>query len=209
MSTPVLLVCAYSAVLIAVGYGFDRMARRVAVKSQRWRTGSFRYHEDHDAWTCVQEQWLWPTSYDPEQRVIRYRGKPSVCNACPVKSTCTESRHGREVTREIDPWPHSEAGRFHRGVACCIASLAVLLPAAMLLSGPHLREVALLVATIVAAAFLWVPLARHLWNTPSGFPEHIAQKTLYEEAPTDRFTTPWGSFGGNAPSDPGPDREPS
>lgn len=209
MSTPVLLVCAYSAVLIAVGYGFDRMARRVAVKSQRWRTGSFRYHEDHDAWTCVQEQWLWPTSYDPEQRVIRYRGKPSVCNACPVKSTCTESHHGREVTREIDPWPHSEAGRFHRGIACCIASLAVLLPAAMLLSGPHLREVALLVATIVTAAFLWVPLARHLWNTPSGFPERIAQKTLYEEAPTDRYTTPWGSFGGNAPSEPGTDREPS
>lgn len=202
MSTPALLVCGYSAVLIALSYGFDRMARRVAVKSQRWRTGSFSYHEDHDAWTCVQEEWLWPTSYDPEQRIIRYRGKPAVCNACPVKSACTESHHGREVTREIDPWPHSEAGRFHRGIACCIASLAVLLPAGMLLSGPTLRESALLAFTIVVAAVLWVPLARHLWHTPSGFPEHIAQKSLYEEAPTDRFTTLWGSFGGNAPPNP-------
>lgn len=204
MGASVYLVCGYAAALIAIAYLFDRMARRVAVKSQRWRTGSFRYHEDHDAWTCVQDQWLWPTSYDPEQRIIRYRGKPSVCNACPVKSTCTDSGHGREVTREIDPWPHSESGRFHRGIACCIGSLAVLLPGAMLLSGPNPVELALLVLTIVVAAALWVPLARHLWNTPSGFPEHIAQTPLYEDAPADKFTTLWGSFAA-APKH-GPDR---
>jgi hypothetical protein len=206
MTSNVLLVCGYAAVLIAVGYGFDAMARRVAVKAQRWRTGSFRYHEDHDAWTCAQDQWLWPKSYDPEQRIVRYRGKPSVCNACPVKSTCTGSHHGREVTREIDPWPHSEAGRFHRGIACCIASLAVLLPLAMLVSGPSLEDVALLVCTAVVATALWVPLARHLWKTPSGFPEHIAQKSLYEEAPADRFTTVWGSF---EPADSAKAKEPS
>ena len=49
---------------------------------------------------------------------MRYRAKPSVCNTCPVKSTCTTSDHGREISREIDPWPHSEAGQFHRGIAC-------------------------------------------------------------------------------------------
>lgn len=194
MSTNAILVCCYSAVLIAVAYAFDRMARRVAVRSQRWRTGSFTYHKDHDAWTCVQDQWLWPTSYDPQQRVTRYRGKPSVCNACPVKSTCTASAHGREVTREIDPWPHSEAGRFHRGIACCIASLAVVLPAGMLLSRPPLASLMLLVLTILAAAACWVPLARHLWNTPSGFPEHIPQTSVYSEPASDRFTTLWGSF---------------
>lgn len=209
MSTAVVLVCCYSAVLLGVAYAFDRMARRVAVKSQRWRTGSFRYHADHDAWTCVQDQWLWPASYDPEQRVIRYRGKPSVCNACPVKSTCTGSHHGREVTREIDPWPHSEAGRFHRGIACCIASLAVLLPAGMLVWRPNLVELALLGCTIAVAALLWLPLARHLWSTPSGFPEHIPQQTLYEEVPTDRFTTLWGSFGGRAPADASEEKRPS
>jgi len=211
MSTSVLLVCGYSAVLVVVAYAFDWMARRVAVKSRRWRTGSFQYHPDHDAWTCVQDQWLWPTSYDPEQRIIRYRGKPSVCNACPVKSTCTDSGHGREVTREIDPWPHSEAGRFHRGIACCVASLAVLLPAAMLgcqlVSRPDVADIALLSVIVGVGAAFWVPLGRHLWKTPSGFPEHIAQEALYqealhEEAPSDRYTTLWGSFSDSVPSHP-------
>ena len=161
VSTDVLLVCGYSVFLLAVAYGFDVMARRVAVRARQWRTGSFRYHADHDAWICPQDQWLWPTSYDPEQRIVRYRGKPAVCNACPVKSGCTTSPHGREVTREIDPWPHSEAGRFHRGIACLVALIG--------------------------------PLARHLWRTPSGFPEHIPQQAVYEEPPRDRFATRWGS----------------
>ena len=30
-----------------------------------------------------------------------------------------------EVSRQVDPWPHSEAGRFHRGIACAIAGLAI------------------------------------------------------------------------------------
>ena len=78
---------------------------------------------DHDAWVCPQDHWLWPTSFDPKHRVMRYRALPVVCNSCPVKSTCTTSDHGREISREIDPWPHSDAGRFHRGIACCVAGL--------------------------------------------------------------------------------------
>ena len=192
MSTNVSLVCGYSGFLLAVAYGFDVMARRVSVRAQRWRTGSFRYHADHDAWVCPQDQWLWPTAYDPEQRVVRYRAKPSVCNACPVKHSCTTSPHGRELTREIDPWPHSEAGRFHRGIACWIALFAVFLPTGMLFSGPSSTDLAALLATIALVVVASVPLVRHLWRTPSGFPEHIPQQTLYAE-PRDRFATRWGS----------------
>jgi hypothetical protein len=194
MSINVLLVCGYTALLLLVAYGFDRMAKRTAVRAQRWRTGSFRYHEDHDAWTCPEDQWLWPTSFDPEQRVVRYRAKPSVCNSCPVKDTCTTSHYGREVTREIDPWPYSEAGRFHRGIACTIAALAVVLPAAMLLSRPSWVDLLALLGAIGVGIAAGIPLARHLWKTPSGFPEHIPQVSVYEESSTDRFSTTWGSF---------------
>ncbi len=76
------------------------------------------------------DQWLWPTSFDPNNRVMRYRAKPTVCNSCPVKADCTTSQHGREVSRQVDPWPFSEAGRFHRGIACAIASLAFIMPLA-------------------------------------------------------------------------------
>lgn len=193
LSTDVLLVCGYSVFLLAVAYGFDVMARRVAVRARQWRTGSFRYHRDHDAWICPQDQWLWPTSYDPEQRIVRYRGRPAVCNACPVKSGCTTSPHGREVTREIDPWPHSEAGRFHRGIACLVALIGVFLPLGMLVSRPGPTDLLVLLATIAVAALASVPLARHLWRTPSGFPEHIPQQAVYEEPPRDRFATRWGS----------------
>ena len=193
MSTNVILVCCYSGFLLAVGYGFDLMARRVSLRAQRWRTGSFTYHPDHDAWICEENQWLWPTSYDPEQRIIRYRAKPSVCNACPVKHSCTTSPHGREVTREIDPWPYSEAGRFHRGIACCVALFGVLLPLGMLFSKPTMLDLLALLLTILLVGLACVPLARHLWRTPSGFPEHIPQLTVYEEPPVDRFATRWGS----------------
>ena len=37
--TNVILVCGYSGFLLAVAYGFDVMARRVAVRAQRWRSG--------------------------------------------------------------------------------------------------------------------------------------------------------------------------
>lgn len=193
VSTNVALVCGYSAFLLAVAYGFDVMARRVAGRAREWRTGAFRYHPDHDAWVCPQDQWLWPTAYDPEQRIVRYRGKPAVCNACPVKAECTTSPHGREVTREIDPWPHSEAGRFHRGIACLVAVIGIFLPLAMLLSGPGPTDLLVLLVTVAVVGLASVPLARHLWRTPSGFPDHIPQQAVYEEAPRDRFATRWGS----------------
>ena len=107
----------HALVLIAIAWCFDEMARRVSRRAARWRTGGFVYHPDHDAWVCPQDHWLWPTSFDPQHRVMRYRASPVVCNSCPVKSDCTTSEHGRELSREVDPWPYSDSGRFHRGIA--------------------------------------------------------------------------------------------
>lgn len=189
------LVVGYSAFLVLVAYGFDLLARRVARRSQAWRTGSFTYHPDHDAWVCPEDQWLWPTTFDPEQRTMRYRAKPSVCNGCPVKQDCTTSAHGREVVREVDPWPHSEAGRFHRGLACVIALLALLLPLGMLLGSRDAVDVLVLAVTAVAVVVCGIPLASHLWNAPAGFPEHVPHGVgvpTEVDAFVDRYSTRWG-----------------
>jgi hypothetical protein len=120
-------------------------------------------------------------------------GQADSLNACPVKDDCTTSPHGREVIREIDPWPHSEAGRFHRGIACWVAVIGIFLPLGMLLSRPDPVDLLALLGTTALIGLASLPLARHMWNTPSGFPEHIPQQALYEEPPKDRFATRWGS----------------
>jgi hypothetical protein len=190
------LVAGYALALVATAWGVDVMARRVSQRAAQWRSGQFRYHADHDAWVCPQDQWLWPSSFDPKHRVLRYRAKPSVCNSCPVKSTCTTSEHGREISREIDPWPHSEAGRFHRGIACCVAALGVVMPLVMLarLHSPADLLVLIGVITVVLAASL--PLAGHLWRTPSNAPEHLPHRTGMEDQvalAVDRYSTRWGA----------------
>lgn len=193
----VLLVAGYALLLLATAWGFDAMARRVSVRATAWRTGRFRYHADHDAWVCPQDQWLWPTSFDPEHRVMRYRAAPSVCNACPVKSSCTASSHGREISRVVDPWPHSEAGRFHRGIACFVAALGVLMPLALLIGRHSLLDVAVLGTTAMVVGLGSVPLARHLWNTPVEAPAHLPHRTALEDqaaAAIDRYSK-WGRRG--------------
>src|SRR6266508_5253433 len=92
--------------------------------SERWRTRGFTYRHHLDVWECTQGQQLWPKEVDHELRVIRYRAKAPVCNACPIKSDCTDADDGRELTVALDPWPHSEAGRFHRGISLVLVVLA-------------------------------------------------------------------------------------
>lgn len=189
------LVAGYALVLVAIAWGFDVMARRVSQHAARWRTGEFVYHADHDAWVCPQDQWMWPTSFDPENRVMRYRASPAVCNSCPVKSSCTTSDHGREISREIDRWPHSEAGRFHRGIACFVAALGVVMPLGMLIGSHSVSDVLVLGAAAAIVVLLGLPLARHLWNTPSNAPLHIAHRSGLEDqaaAAINRYSTRWG-----------------
>ena len=90
------LAAAYGLVLLGVGFGIDALARRATATVEGRGRGGFVYHADHDAWLCPEDQWLWPQSYDPDNRVMRYRGIPSVCNSCPVKHTCTSSHSTNE-----------------------------------------------------------------------------------------------------------------
>lgn len=193
-AVPVWLAAGYALLLAVIAWGFDAMAKRVSQHASAWRTGRFVYHEDHDAWQCPQDQLLWPTSFDPQNRVMRYRASPSACNNCPVKATCTTSDHGREMSREVDPWPHSEAGRFHRGIACFIAALGAVMPLVALVGSHQPADVAVAAAASVLVAVAGVPLARHLLATPSNAPEHIAHRSGVEDevaAAIDRYSTRW------------------
>ncbi|GAA6525054.1 hypothetical protein [Intrasporangium sp. DVR] len=209
-SVTVLLVSGYSAVLLVVAWLFDRMGARSAERSARWRTGNFIYHEDQDAWKCHQDQWLWPASFDPDKRVIRYEGQHAICGRCPVKDDCSPTPGPRELTRQLDPWPHSEAGRFHRGLSLVVAAVAVFMPTAMLLGAHGPGDVIVLVTTVLVGLIAGAPLAQHLWRTPSNFPEHLRQDAssdapgLPELAPEtagaakidqilDRYQTRWAS----------------
>jgi hypothetical protein len=194
-ATSVWLVAGYALFLVALAWGFDAMARRASRHATRWRTGGFVYRPDHDAWVCPQHQWLWPTSFDPEHRVMRYRARPVVCNSCPVKDTCTTSDHGREISREIDPWPYSDAGRFHRGIACLVGTLGVVMPLAMLVGQHTPADVVILGGAGVFVVIAGLPLARHLWNTPSNVPEHLPHRSALEDqraATISRYSARWG-----------------
>lgn len=178
------LAAGYGVVLLLVAYGIDRFARRAQAAHQKQQDPGFTYHEDHDAWLCPEDQWLWPQSFDPDNRVMRYRGSPTICNACPVKDTCTTSDGGREMKRMIDVWPASESAKFHRGIACAVTVLAVAWPltTAFAVDGWAGQLLLLGVALLVALGSL--PLWAHLRRTPA-VPQGVRFKTL-DESEADR-----------------------
>jgi hypothetical protein len=161
------LSAGYGVVLLLVAYAIDVMARRASRKVEATSAGGFVYHEDHDAWVCPEDQWLWPQSFDPDNRVMRYRGSPSVCNSCPVKATCTTSHDGREVRRPVDSWPASETARFHRGIACSVTVLAVAWPVASAFTRGAWSETAVLLGVGLAVAVAALPLWSHLRRSPA------------------------------------------
>ena len=169
---------AYCVLLTGLGHVIDAMARRAAASAEGGASFGFVYHPDHDAWQCPEDQWLWPTSFDPDHRVMRYRGRPTVCNACPVKDECTPSVSGREVQRAVDPWPASEAARFHRGIACAIVLMGLVWPLATLATSPGSAEVLVLVTAVAVALLASLPLWSHLRRTAVVLPDQLATAHL-------------------------------
>lgn len=199
------MVAAYALFMLGVAWGIDKLGRRSAERSASWRTGNFVYHEDHDAWQCHEDQWLWPASFDPDKRVIRYVGQHAVCGRCPVKEACSPTPGPREITKQLDPWPFSEAGRFQRGIALLVAVIGIFLPLAMLIAAHEVLDLVVLGTTVVVVGAAGVyPLARHLWNSPANFPEHLPAEGMADTAASqpqqpsaeeliDRYSTRWSS----------------
>lgn len=174
------LAAGYCLALVGLAYGIDGLARRAASVAEGGAAGGFTYHEDHDAWQCPEDQWLWPRSFDPDNRVMRYRASPTVCNACPVKSTCTSSMSGREMVRAVDSWPASEAARFHRGIACAVVVLGLIWPLATIASSPARTEVLVLAAAMLLAVLASLPLWSHLRRSTLFLPEGMTHRSLDE-----------------------------
>ena len=61
----------------------------------------FVYDSDLDTYTCPEGHPLrrWKAKYTEE--VVVYRAEPTTCNACPVKTACTDSDSGRQVRRSF------------------------------------------------------------------------------------------------------------
>ena len=170
MSPEVLLAAGYAGLLACSAFALEWLSLHTHRRSLRYRTAGFAYDEAHDFWLCPEGEQLWPHELDRERRLVRYRARPQVCNACTAKARCTDSDRGREVVRPIDPWPHSEAGRFHRVIAVLLVALGVLILVAELARNHEPPEAALLLGLLVPVSLAAHWLLRDLRLHPAGFP---------------------------------------
>ena len=170
LDTEVLLAGGYTLLMLAMGLGLDWLARVTHNRSRAHRTAGFAYHPEHDHWICPEGEHLWPHEYDHERRLVRYRAKAHVCNGCPVKERCTDSDRGREIVRALDPWPHSEAGRFHRGLALVPVVLAALILVVTAVRHPVAEDLAALAALAGLTALTAWRLSGDFRATPANFP---------------------------------------
>ncbi len=149
MSGETILAAGYAALLIAAAFVLEWLSAHTHRRALRFRTAGFTYDGTRDFWQCPEGEQLWPHEFDHEQRLIRYRAKPQICNACRRKHACTDSDRGREIVRAMDPWPHSEAGRFHRVIALLLVGLGLLILLAEVARHHRPGEAGLLLAVFV------------------------------------------------------------
>src|SRR4051794_37803165 len=178
MSPEALLAAGYAAALIAGAFVLEWLSAHTHRRALRYRTAGFDYDDTHDHWTCPEGQHLWPHEFDHERRLVRYRAKAHVCNGCPLKGACTDSDRGREIVRPLDPWPHSEAGRFHRVIALLLVALAALIVLAEGARHHRPREAALLLSLLAVSALAARWLLRDLRRHPANFPAPSAAHGL-------------------------------
>lgn len=157
-----LVLGGYALFLLAAAATLDLLARHSHRRTERYRTAGFHYHGHLDAWECPEGEHLWPHKLDRERRLVRYRARPQVCNACPRKAACTDSDEGREVVRFLDDWPRLEAGRFHRGLALTLIVLAGLMAGAALIRHHDPAELLTLGVILCAITAVGGRLARPL-----------------------------------------------
>lgn len=185
MSPETLIFAGYAGFLLLAAVVLEWLSAHTHRRALRYRTAGFTYHEQHDHWQCPEGEHLWPHEFDHERRLVRYRAKAHICNGCPRKEACTDSDRGREIVRPLDPWPHSEAGRFHRGLSLTLVALALLVIAVAGARNHDGIEAAVLLALLASALavgrWLWIDFRAH----PSGFPEPAPSHGLRLRAPAD------------------------
>ena len=160
----------YGAFLLAAAALLEWLSAHTHRRSLRYRTAGFTYDEQLDHWSCPEGQHLWPHEFDHERRLVRYRAKAHICNGCPRKDACTDSDTGREITRPLDPWPHSEAGRFHRGISLAVALIAALVLFAELVRNHAPAEIAVLATALAVVILVAWHLHAAFRASPANFP---------------------------------------
>ena len=168
---------AYAVLLLGAALGLDAMARHSHRRSGRYRTAGFEFKPAHDLWICPEGQELKRHSIDAEQRVVRYRASPQTCNACPAKDGCTDSHEGRELVHPVDSWPHSEAGRFHRGISVVLLALAILVIVIVAVRHHEPDELVMLCLALLPVVVVLSRMLTTVLHTPSGFPASPADLT--------------------------------
>jgi hypothetical protein len=178
LSAEAIAAAAYAAFLVACAIALDALGRHTHQRSGRFRTQGFSYRPELDLWECPEGEHLRPFAIDHHRRIARYRARPIVCNACPAKDGCTDSDQGREIVRPIDPWPHSEAGRFHRGISVALLGLASVIAAAGIAVSPSLPGLIPLAGMLVVSASVGLRMSRALAAMPSGFPGDLSASDI-------------------------------
>ena len=178
MSPEAILAGGYAVFLLAAAMAIEWLSAHTHRRSLRYRTAGFTYHEQHDRWECPEGQHLWPHEFDRDRRLVRYRAKAHICNGCPLMAACTDSDDGREIVRPLDPWPHSEAGRFHRGLSLMLVVLALLVIVVGAARNHDAADTGGLLVLLVAALGIGRWLLRDFREHPAGFPEHSAAHGL-------------------------------
>jgi hypothetical protein len=169
-ATESLLAAGYGLFLVLVALVIDALARHSHRRSELYRTGGFTYFGVSDHWECPEGEHLHRIESDMHQRLARYRAPAHACKSCPRWGDCTDSDTGREVTRMLDPWPHSEAGRFHRGIAIAIVGFGILVIGAGAVLHHGAADLLVLGAGLLVCAVAGLYLTASFRSAPSGFP---------------------------------------
>ena len=119
-----ILMLGYAASLALIALVLEWLAHHAHRRTLGLSTAGFTYHPDRDIWRCPQDQHLFPVFSDPARGRVIYRAPAATCNACPSKSACTDSGHGREVERSNLSELEYGMNRFHRGVSLTLLVLA-------------------------------------------------------------------------------------
>jgi len=61
----------------------------------------FTYDPERDEYRCPEGQVLQRKTAKYTESVVVYQAEAAICNACPLKTACTESSHGRQVRRSL------------------------------------------------------------------------------------------------------------
>jgi transposase len=84
----------------------------------RYGQEQFSYVPERDIYVCPQGQELTKVTSKYTENAYVYQAPAQVCNACPVKSSCTDSVKGRVIQRPFDQAYIERVRRYHETVAC-------------------------------------------------------------------------------------------